>query len=99
MKDDVSISFFKIAGLTILQVSVFLVFYEAIVEMYVRYVGPMNKVFGFGMQMDYGIYLLTILSTLNAITQIFAYQIRFRIGATALFACAWIFYWGNISDA
>jgi hypothetical protein len=99
MKEDISVSFFKIAGLTILQVSVFLVFYEAIVEMYVRYIGPMNKVFGFGMQMDYGIYLLTILATLNAIAQVFALQIRFRIAATALFTGVWILYWGNIADA
>ena len=99
MKDDVSLAFLKIAGLSILQVSVFLLLYEAIVEVYVRYVGPMKRVFGFSMQMDYGISLLTLLATLNAFIQVFAKQIRIRVAATFLLAAVWIFYWGNIADA
>jgi len=98
-EEDVSIAFFKIAGLSILQVSVFILFYEAIVEIYVRYVGPMNKVFGFGMQMDYGISLLTFLATMNAFVQIFSSHIPIRVAATFLLAAVWIFYWGNIADA
>ena len=99
MKDDVLVPFLKVAGLTVLQVSVFVLFYEAIVELYMRYVGPMNKIFGFGMQVDQGIALLTILSALNSVAQVFANRIHIRLAAATFSATAWIVYWGNIASA
>ena len=97
MKDDLAYSFFRVAGLTVIQVSVFVLFYEAIVETYGQYVSPMNKIFGFGMQVNYSIVLLTILAGLNAIAQVFANQIRIRFATAILAAAVWIFYWGNIA--
>lgn len=96
--DDLIPEFLRVIPLAMVQVAVFVVLYEAAVELYVRYVGPMNKIFGFGMQVNLGMVLLSILASLNAIAQVFASRIQMRFLAAALSATVWIFYWGNIAD-
>lgn len=96
--DDLVPELLRVIPLSIVQVAVFVVLYEAAVELYVQYIGPMNKIFGFGTQVNHGLYLLSILACLNAIAQVFASRIRIRFLAAASAAIVWIFYWGNIAD-
>lgn len=89
---------FKITAISSFQVLVFVLIYEASVEIYVSNFGPMNKIFGFGMQMDYGTYLLSILAGINTLAQIFLKKLIFRFTAAVLCAAVWISYWGNVAD-
>ena len=98
MKDELIPEFLRVIPLAIVQVAVFVVLYEAGVEVYLRYVGPMNKIFGFGMQVNNGLYLLSILAFLNAAAQVFTTRIQIRFLAAASAAVVWIFYWGNLAD-
>ena len=58
----------------------------------------MNKLFGFGMQMDNGTYLLSILAGINTLAQIFIEKLGIRLAATVICAAVWISYWGNIAN-
>ena len=98
MKDDLIPEFLRVIPLAMVQVAVFVVLYEAGVEVYVSNVGPMNKVFGFGMQVNSGLYLLSILAFLNAVAQVFARRIGIRLLVAAAGATVWIFYWVNLTD-
>ena len=98
MKDDLIPEFLRVIPLAMVQVAVFVVLYQAAVELYVRNVGPMNSVFGFGTQVNYGLYLLSILACLNAIAQVFTTRLHVRFLAAASAAVMWIFYWVNLTD-
>lgn len=89
---------FKVTAVSSMQVLIFIVLYEAAVEIYISNVGPMNKIFGFGMQLDNGTYLLTILAGLNTLGQVFLEKLSLRFAAALLCAALWISYWGNIAD-
>src|SRR5262245_2637780 len=96
--DDLIPEFLRVIPLAMVQVAVFVVLYEAAVEMYIRYFGPMNKIFGFGLQVNYGLYLLSILAFLNAVGQVFVSRIQIRFLVAVSAAVVWIFYWGNIAE-
>ncbi len=89
---------FRVTAISAMQVLVFIVIYEASVEIYISKFGAMNKLFGFGMQMDNGTYLLSILAGINTLAQIFIEKLGIRLGATVICGAVWISYWGNIAN-
>ena len=98
MKDDLIPEFLRVIPLALVQVAVFVVLYEAAVELNIRNLGPNDKIFGFGMQVNNGLYVLSVLACLNATAQVFATKIQFRFLAAAAAAIVWTFYWVNISE-
>ena len=89
---------FKMTAISSAQVMIFITLYEATVETYVSNLGPMNRLFGFDMQMDNGTYLLSILAGLNTLAQVFLEKLNLKFVAAILCAVVWISYWGNIAD-
>jgi predicted acyltransferase len=77
---------------------IFLLLYEAAVEFYVSRFGPMNRVFGFDMQLNRGMYLLCIISTVSTFAQLVVVELRIKLIAAAVAALLWLTYWGNIAD-
>src|SRR6478609_1630382 len=102
MNDDSSIELIKnglrFTTLSLVQVCVFVILYDAIVDIYTSYVGPMNRLFAFGQQLDNGMLLLCILAGLNSGAQILSDRLWIRLALPAIGALTWIFYWGNIAD-
>ncbi len=89
---------FKVTAVTAAQVLVFVILYEAMIEIYVSNVGSINKVFGFGMQMDYGLYLLSILAGLQAVVHILSESFEQKMITTLVCVAIWIAYWGNVAE-
>lgn len=89
---------FRVLGISLIQIMMFLLLYEAAVEFYVSRFGPMNKVFGFGMQMNYGMYLLCIITLVSTFAQLFAAELKAKLVAVSAAALLWIIYWGNIAN-
>jgi len=102
MNDNSSIELIKnglrFTTLSLVQVCVFVILYDAIIDTYISYVGPMNRLFGFGQQFDNGTLLLCILAGLNSGAQILSERLWIRLALPAIGAVTWIFYWGNIED-
>lgn len=88
----------RVTAVSATQVLVFVFLYEAAVEIYVSNVGPMNKIFGFGMQMNYGLYLLSILAGVHALAHMLLIRIERKLISTVLCTAVWIAYWGNVTD-
>jgi len=89
---------FEVTLYSFFQVAVFIFLYEAIVEYYVVNYGPMNKLFGFEMQIDAGIYLLYILAGINSLAQILIKNSVSKIAVTISTALVWIYFWANIAS-
>ena len=96
--DDLVISALRISAVSAAQLVIFVVCYEAVVEVYRVKVGEMNKVFGFGMQMNYGLYLLSILAAVHGLAHVLLIRLPHRLIVTVICSAVWILYWGNISD-
>ena len=96
--DDLIWISFRLLGISLIQVSIFILLYEAAIEIYTLNFGSMNKIFGFGMQINDGIYLLSILAAANTFTQIFAKKQRVKLITVTFSAALWVSYWGNIAN-
>ena len=88
----------KVTSVSAAQVLVFVFFYEAAVQVYVSNYAPMNKLFGFGMQVDVGLYLLSILAGLHSLAHFHLTATEHKLISTILCTAVWIAYWGNIAD-
>ena len=88
----------KVTAVSAAQVLAFVVLYEASVEVYVSNYGRMNKVFGFGMQVNFGLYLLSILAGAHALAHFHLDTLEHKLISTVLCTALWIGYWGNIAD-
>lgn len=88
---------FKVCSLSMMQVICFLLIYESAVEIYTRWYGPMNKVFLFGMQIDWSIGLLMILAGFNSLAQVMSGKTMVRIGVVLTTAFTWTVFWSNIA--
>jgi len=89
---------FKICSLSLMQVVCFILIYEAAVEIYVRSYGEMNKVFGFGMQINWSIGLLMILAGFYSLAQLIFQRATAKVGVFLGTAFVWMFFWSNIAD-
>ncbi len=99
MKDELIVDSFRVMALTALQVGVFVVLHDAAVETYVSHIVPMRGPgVSFGIALQIGIYLMSVLACLNSVAQVFAQRlvIRFIVAATAV--AVWGFYWLNLTD-
>ncbi|HKP70787.1 MAG TPA: hypothetical protein VJV05_15975 [Pyrinomonadaceae bacterium] len=99
MKDDLISDFVRVMVLTAIQVGVFVVLYDGVVEMYASYVGPMKRLgVSYGISLELGLNLLSVLACLNAIAQVFATRIQIRFLTAASAAVVWILFWRTIAD-
>ena len=102
MRDDSSFELirdaFAINALSLIQVCMFIILYDAIVDVYVSYAGPMNRIFAFGQQLDYGLWLLCICAGLNSAAQVLIRQRWICLAAPTIAAILWLSYWSNIAD-
>lgn len=76
----------------------FLLIYESAVEIYTSWYGPMNKVFGFGMHVDWSIGLLMILAGFNSLAQVMSGKAMVRTGVILTTAFTWTVFWSNIAS-
>lgn len=89
---------FEVVAISMIQVLTFVLIFEAVVETYVENVGEISEIFGFGMQVNVAVYLLSILAGINSLAQIFIKDLGVRMVAPLCCAAIWIAYWGNIAD-
>lgn len=88
----------RVVAISLIQVMIFFLLYEAVVEIYVSNIGEMSKIFGFGMQVNVAVYLMNILAGVNSLAQVFAKKLIFKMVAPLCCTAVWIGYWGNIVD-
>lgn len=88
---------FKVCSLSLMQVICFLLIYESAVEIYTRWYGPMNKVFGFGMQINWSAGLLMILAGFNSLAQLMSQKKIVRVVVCLATAFTWTVFWSNIA--
>src|SRR5262249_30217581 len=102
MKSESSIDLIKagftIAALSLAQVCVFVIAYEAVAEVYTVNFGPMNRVFGFRMQLNNGLILLCTLAGLNSTIQLLVRNQLVRLATRFVCCITWAAYWLNIGD-
>lgn len=89
---------FTITAVSLIQVCLFVIAYDASVEFYMSRFGHMNRIFGFGMQIDNGMLLLCILAGLNSAANVISKNIYLRVAVSFICSVTWIFYWSNIAD-
>lgn len=86
----------KAAIFTLLQISIFLLIYELIYELYISHNGNIRRDLSYGIQLNYGVYLLAILAFING--KIHISRCRKVVKFTILVFCLsmWVIYWNNI---
>ncbi|MEQ1763700.1 MAG: hypothetical protein ABL984_11190 [Pyrinomonadaceae bacterium] len=89
---------FQVCSLSLMQVVCFILIYESAVEIYMRSYGEMNKVFGFGMQINWSIGLLMILAGFNSLAQLLVQRATMKVGIFLGTAFVWMIFWSNIAD-
>lgn len=88
---------FVVCSLSLMQVICFILIYESAFEIYTSRYGPMNKVFGFGMQINWSIGLLMVLAGVNSLAQILSEKGIVRVGVFLVTAFTWTVFWSNIA--
>ena len=89
---------FKVTAISAAQVIVFVLLYEATVEIYVSNAGPMKSDLGFGITLQLGGYLFSILAGIQSLTYLLLERSEHAAVATVLCIGIWIVYWGNVAD-
>src|SRR5262245_60630651 len=95
---ELIIDAFKVISVSMMQVIIFVTLYEAAVEIYVSNFGDMNKIFGFGMQINMAALLMSVLAGTNSVVQVYANNIMLRMTIPLVCGAVWIAFWGNIVD-
>lgn len=96
--DDLVLAALRISSISAAQLVTFVGCYEAVVETYQSRFGQMNHIYGFGMQMDHGLYLLAILAGAQALGHTLFNRFLHRLFVTVVCNFVWINYWTNISE-
>lgn len=96
--DNLIFSALKICAVSAAQLVVFVGCYEAVVDVYQSRYGEMNRVFGFGMQMNLSLYLLSILAGVNSLGHILLNRVPHKLIVTLVCTAVWVSFWGNILE-
>ena len=89
---------FRVVAVTAAQVMVFVLLYEAAIEAFGTNGDWKHRIFGFGMQLRFGFWLIVTLAGLNTLAHFLFERIEHGLIATLVCTGLWIGYWGNIAD-
>lgn len=87
----------RITAISAAQAIVFILMYEAAAEIYRREFGGADRIFGFGMQMNFSVYLLSILAGVNSLANVLFERLEHRLITAITCPAVWIVFWGNIA--